>query len=83
MTLRYDSRPVVYAVVDKKPTSTASVPSPDGGYAVRLAPGKHTSTISFAAAGKGHGSGRGLLVGVILLLVAVVGAWGFFRFRRT
>jgi hypothetical protein len=83
MTLRYDSRAVVYAVVDRKPTSTQSVPSPDGGYSVRLPPGRHTATISFVAAGGKHtDSGRGLLVGVIALLAAVAGIWAFSRRRH-
>jgi hypothetical protein len=82
ITLRYDSRPVVYAVVDRKPTSANAVASPDGGFAVRLPPGRNTVTISFAGPGGGGGGAGGLLVGVIVLLVVVGGTWGFLRFRR-
>jgi hypothetical protein len=72
----------VYAVVDRKPTSANSVPSPDGGFAVRLPPGRNTVTISFAGPGGGGGGAGGLLVVVIVVLVAVGGTWGFLRFRR-
>ena len=49
MTIRYDSRAAAYAVVDRKPAGRKSVPDPDGGFSVRLAPGNHQVTISFAS----------------------------------
>ena len=81
MTLRYDSRAVAYAVVDRRPVGTDSLPNPDGGFAVRLPPGRHTVTIGFAA-GAHSGSGHGALVAVVVGLLALVAvAWGVVRLR--
>jgi len=81
MTLRYDSRAVAYAVVDRRPVGTDSLSNPDGGFAVRLPPGRHTVTIGFTASGH-SGGGHGALVAVVLgLLALVVVTWAVVRLR--
>jgi hypothetical protein len=83
MTLRYDSRAVAYAVVDRRPLATASVPNPGGGFSVRLPPGRHDVTLTFAATRHSDGSRSGLLIaGVAVLLGAVGGVYLFARFRH-
>ena len=80
--LRYDSRAVVYAVVDRRPVGTASVVDPAGGYAVRLPPRRHDVTLAFAG-GTHSGGGTGLLLAVAAaVLVVVAGLWAWARLRH-
>jgi hypothetical protein len=81
--LRYDSRAVSYAVVDRRPVGTASVVDPAGGYSVRLPPGRHDITLAFAGGAHSGGGGTGLRLAVAVAVLGVVaGVWGFARFRH-
>jgi hypothetical protein len=81
--LRYDSRAVSYAVVDRRPVGTASVVDPAGGYSVRLPPGRHDVTLAFAGGSHSGGGGAALLLALVAaVLIVVAGVWAFARSRH-
>jgi hypothetical protein len=83
MTLRYDSRAVVYALFDRKPVGRSSVANPAGGYSIRLAPGRHAVTLSFGRSGHSNGGRTLTIVIVVAVVVAdIAGASAYRRLRR-
>ncbi|MBV8980507.1 MAG: hypothetical protein JO086_06380 [Acidimicrobiia bacterium] len=81
MTLRYDSRAPVFAVVDRRPVDRAAHANPDGGFTVRLPPGRHTVTMGFSST-SGEGKASGPLIAVTLVLLgAVTVSWVTVRVR--
>ena len=81
MTLKYDSRAPVFAVVDRRPVDGASQANPDGGFTLPLPPGRHTVTISFAT-GSGERKASWPLIALTVALLSAVGiSWGAVRVR--